>query len=96
MNQPNEPTKKTAVDITSMSAKIKQVVYTTVPDSTLTLCLLYMKNGYVVTGQSACVDVKKFNAATGEKYAYEDALNKLWPLEGYLMAEKLMGNNYAS
>jgi len=55
-----------------------------------------MKNGYVVTGQSACVDASKFNAATGEKYAYEDALNKLWPLEGYLMAEKLMENKDAS
>lgn len=91
MNHPNNlPEKKTVVDMTSLSAKIKEVVYTTVPDSTLTLCLLYMKNGYVVIGKSACVDASKFNTAIGEKYAYEDALNNLWPLEGYLMAERLM------
>ncbi len=76
--------------MTSLSARIKEVVYTTVPNSTLTLCLLYMKNGYVVLGKSACVDASKFNTAIGEKYAYEDALNNLWPLEGYLMAERLM------
>jgi len=91
MNHPNnQPEKKTTVDITGMSAKIKEIVYTTVPDSTLTLCLLYMKNGYVIIGKSACVDKTKFNQALGEKYAYEDALNQLWPLEGYLLAEKLM------
>ena len=96
MNYPNDPPKKTAVDITSMSSKIKEVIYTTAPDSTLTICLLYMKNGYVVIGKSACVDASKFNEALGEKYAYEDAINQLWPLEGYLMAERLMEANNAS
>lgn len=97
MNHPNNlPEKKTTVDITGMSAKIKEVIYTTAPDSTLTICLLYMKNGYVVVGKSACVDANKFNEALGEKYAYEDAINQLWPLEGYLMAERLMEANNAS
>jgi hypothetical protein len=97
MNHPNNlPEKKTTVDITGMSAKIKEIVYTTVPDSTLTLCLLYMKNGYVVIGKSACVDASKFNVHLGEKYAYEDALNALWSLEGYLMAERLMESKDAS
>ena len=97
MNHPNNlPEKKTAVDMTSMSAKIKEVIYTTVPNSTVTLCLLYMKNGYVVIGKSACVDASKFNVAIGEKYAYEDALDNLWPLEGYLMAERLTETKDAS
>ncbi len=89
MNHANNPPKKTDIDITGMSKKIKEVLYTTVPNSTLTLCFLYMKNGYVVWGKSVCVDASKFNAAIGEKYAYEDALNNLWPLEGYLLAEQL-------
>ena len=97
MNHPNNlPEKKTVVDMTSLSARIKEVVYTTVPNSTLTLCLLYMKNGYVVIGKSACVDASKFNEALGEKYAYEDALNNLWPLEVYLLDEKLMEDKNAS
>jgi hypothetical protein len=46
MNHPNNlPEKKTTVDITGMTAKIKEIIYTTAPDSTLTICLIYMKNG---------------------------------------------------
>jgi hypothetical protein len=31
---------------------------------------------------------EEYNQALGEKYAYEDAVNKIWQLEGYLLAEK--------
>ena len=51
-----------------------------------------MENGYVVVGTSACVDPLKFNQALGEKYSYENAIDKLWPLEGYLLAEELFKN----
>lgn len=30
-----------------------------------------------------------FDMALGRKYSYEDAFNKLWPLEGYLLAERI-------
>lgn len=78
----------TAVQLSDMQAKIKKTVYTILPDTTTTVCQLFMENGYVVLGTSACVDPTKFSQATGEKYAYEDAINKLWPLEGYLLAER--------
>ena len=77
----------TAVTLAGMQAKVQKTVYTILPDTTTTVCQLFMENGYVVLGTSACVDPNKFSKATGEKYAYEDAINKLWPLEGYLLAE---------
>jgi hypothetical protein len=47
-----------------------------------------MQNGFTILGQSSCVDPKEFNIALGEKYAYEDAIDKSWQLEGYLLAER--------
>jgi len=41
------------------------------------------------------VDPAKFNQALGEKYAYEDAINKMWELEGYLLSNEIYGDGYA-
>lgn len=57
---------------------------------TLTLCVLTLRNGYTVTGQSACVDPANFDEAKGRELAHKDALGKVWPLEGYLLREKLV------
>lgn len=78
----------TSVTLADMQARIAKVTYTILPDTTTTVCQLHMVNGYVVLGTSACVDPKQFSQATGEKYAYEDAINECWTLEGYLLAER--------
>lgn len=59
------------------------------PDTTFTVCALTLRNGYIVTGESACVDPKLFNAEIGQKIARENAVDKIWQLEGYLLKEKL-------
>jgi hypothetical protein len=79
---------RTTVSLQDIQAKVKKTTYTVLPDTTTTVCQLHMENGYVILGTSACVDPAKFNQALGEKYAYEDAINKAWPLEGYLLAEQ--------
>lgn len=79
---------RTSVCITDIENKIKQVVFSVLPDTTTTICQLFMENGYVILGTSACVDKTKYNKALGDKYAYEDAINKAWPLEGYLLAQE--------
>jgi hypothetical protein len=79
------------VNITDMLARVKNTSYTLMPDGRTTFCCLEMVNGYTVWGRSACVDVANYNQALGEKYAYENAVDQLWPLEGYLLAEKLAG-----
>ena len=46
-------------------------------------------NGFSVRGESACVSKANFNEEIGRKISYEDARNKVWMLEGYLLQEKV-------
>lgn len=55
----------------------------------LTVHVIRLKNGFMVTGESACADPAKFDAALGREYAREDAIRKIWGLEGYLLRERL-------
>ena len=57
--------------------------------SILSICILVMKNGFTVIGKSAPASAANFNAELGRKFAYEDAIRQLWPLEGYSLREKL-------
>ncbi|MFC0969617.1 Gp49 family protein [Pasteurella multocida] len=63
---------------------------------TLTVCVLTLRNGFVVTGESACVDPASYNQEIGESIAYENAFEKLWQLEGYVLKTKLSENQKAS
>jgi hypothetical protein len=78
----------TSVTLNDIIARVTETIYSVLPGTTTTVCQLRMVNGYTVLGTSACVDPTKYNQALGEKYAYEDAINKCWPLEGYLLAER--------
>lgn len=77
------------VTIEQIQAKIKDTAFLVMPDHRTTLCQLTLENGYTVIGQSACVDIENFDASLGRHYAKEDAINKVWPLEGYLLAERM-------
>lgn len=55
----------------------------------LTLCILTMKNGFTIIGKSAPASAENFDAEKGRRFAYEDAINQLWPLEGYALRERL-------
>ena len=57
--------------------------------SQLTVCCLTLANGFTVTGESACASPENFNAELGRKIARNKARDKIWPLEGYLLKEKL-------
>lgn len=61
------------------------------PDSLerLTFCVLVLRNGFTVTGESACASPENFDAEIGRKIARENARNKIWPLEGYLLRQRL-------
>ena len=60
---------------------------------TLTFCVLVLKNGFTVTGESACASPENFDPEIGKKIAYENARNKIWQLEGYLLKENLHKQN---
>jgi hypothetical protein len=57
------------------------------PDSTTTMCYIYLDNGFTTHGYSACVDPANFNREVGETISYKQAFDKLWPLFGFLLAE---------
>ena len=59
------------------------------PLSLLTFCVLVMHNGFTVTGESSCASPENFDAEIGKKVARENAVNKIWPLLGYELKQKL-------
>ena len=65
------------------------------PLSLLTFCVLVLRNGFTVTGESACASPENFDAEIGRKIARENAVNKVWPLMGYELRNKLAGTGAA-
>lgn len=59
------------------------------PMELLTFCVLILKNGFTVTGESACASPENFDAEIGRKIARQNAVNKIWPLMGYELRSKL-------
>lgn len=59
--------------------------------SLLTFCVLVLRNGFTVTGESACASPENFDADIGRKIARQNAVQKIWPLMGYVLREKLSG-----
>lgn len=57
--------------------------------TTMTVCALTLRNGYIVTGESAAASPENFDQAIVRKIARDNARNKIWALEGYLLREKL-------
>ena len=57
----------------------------------LTFCVLHLKNGFTVTGESACASPENFDAEIGRRIARENAAAKIWPLMGYELRSKLAG-----
>ena len=55
----------------------------------LTFCVLVLKNGFTVTGESACASPENFDAELGRKIARQNAVQKMWPLMGYELRTKL-------
>lgn len=55
----------------------------------LTFCVLVLRNGFTVTGESACASPANFDAEIGKKIARENAVRKVWPLLGYALRTEL-------
>ena len=68
---------------------IAMAQYYIFPGSQLTVCCITLQNGFTVTGESACASPENFNQMIGEKIAYDNARQKIWALEGYLLKQKL-------
>ncbi len=55
----------------------------------LTFCVLVLRNGFTVTGESACASPENFDAELGRKIARQNAVDKVWPLMGYALKENM-------
>lgn len=55
----------------------------------LTFCVLVLRNGFTVTGESACASPENFDAEIGRKIARTNAEQKIWPLMGYELKQRL-------
>lgn len=56
----------------------------------LTFCVLVLRNGFTVTGESACASPENFDADIGKRIARTNAEQKIWPLMGYALKQDLM------
>lgn len=56
----------------------------------LTICVLVLRNGFTITGKSACASPENFDAELGAKIARADARQQIWALEGYQLRTSLM------
>ncbi len=59
----------------------------------LTFCVLILRNGFIVTGESACASPENFDAELGRKIARQNAVNKIWPLLGFALKQRLHENS---
>ena len=76
------------VTLDSMEAKIADIHYI-VHENVLTICIIRMQNGFYVVGESAPASPENFVIDLGRKFAYENAIRKLWSLEGYALRQAL-------
>lgn len=66
-----------------VDASIKSTQYYNFPNSTVTICLITLHNGWSVTGKSSCIDPQNFNEEIGKQVAFNDAKGKIWQFLGY-------------
>ena len=66
---------------------IADKTFTRHKDTTLTMCVIETKKGWLEEGDAACVNPDTFDEQLGEKFSYNDALGKLMRAEAYLLTE---------
>jgi hypothetical protein len=76
----------TPADIDAVIVKESFVVF---PGTTMTVCALTLRNGFIVTGESAAASPENFDEAIGRRIARDNARGRIWALEGYLLRENL-------
>jgi hypothetical protein len=83
---------KTAPRLTPahIDAQIAAEAFHVFPGTTLTVCALTLRNGFQVVGESAAASPENFDEEIGRKISRDNARNKIWALEGYLLKQRLV------
>lgn len=82
--QRQKPTKATIL------STVKSEHYWQVPGTYMTICALVLRNGFTVTGESACATPDEFDVEIGQRVARENALHKIKSFECYALRERLV------
>jgi len=85
VNMSNIKVTKEQIDLLMNSADVK--VETTFDKCTVVT--MRLRNGFILTESSACVDPANYDVEQGKKLCYEHIENRLWELEGYAMQKSL-------
>lgn len=81
---------------TMIDATIASEQYHVFPGTTMTVCCITLRNSFCVVGESAAASPENFDVEIGRKIACDNARNKIWALEGYLLREKLATGQISS
>lgn len=65
--------------------------FTALPSGKCLICELTLANGFTVRGESACVSKENFDIEIGKRISRENARDKVWGFEGYLLQQKVSG-----
>ncbi|OEY96055.1 hypothetical protein BJD20_13195 [Acinetobacter proteolyticus] len=77
-----------------IDSKIKTKEFHLLPNM-ITVCILVLENGFKITGLNhASVSPENFDEEFGQKLSFEDARQKIWELEGYLLKEKIYQDSF--
>ena len=60
-----------------IDAQIVKEAYHVFPGTTMTVCGLTLRNGYIVVGESAAASPENFDEAIGRRIARDNARNKI-------------------
>ena len=72
-----------------LEAAIKGETYTLLPNERTTICQLTLDNGFTIEGSSSCVSKENYDREIGERIARDNAINGLWQLLGFRLADRL-------
>lgn len=72
-----------------IDSKIMEIRYHRVEGTSTTICSLILENDFVVNGESASASLENFDESLGKQIAFNNARDKIWALEGYLLKQKL-------
>lgn len=74
-----------------VTSRITGIAFWQPKGTTLTVAAVFLVNGTIVVGHSACVSPSNYIEEVGQELAVADARRQIWALEGYLLKEELAG-----
>ena len=78
-----------SLDEEKLESLVERVYYHRIPNTTVTICAITLKNGFTVVGDSACIDPENCDQTIGHQVTYKNAFEKIWQLEGYRIKSQL-------